>query len=370
MTPGTTFGSIHHPIVWVSLAGSVLSVNTAFCHFVGYPASELRRKNIFELLAPATAEAEQHRLMELFQREASLPEEEWQFRRKDGHLVWGLVSGLQQSSSHSREPLWVLYLTDVTYYKKTEALLHATESKLREATQRLYAAQETERRSIASELHDNVGQKLASLVVELELLRGRPSSSRKGARFQRECEKLHQIINDVSEDIHDVANRLRPSVLEFLSLPDAVRALVKTICMRGRVRCTFSEQAVPQKISPDSALCLYRITQEALCNVVKHSRSPRIKVKLAGKRREVELTIQDFGVGFEAATRMPGKLGLLTMEERVNALGGEFLLKSRPGEGTTIRARIPRNPAPQLLTSRRPAAKSTGSPARGRSSAA
>jgi signal transduction histidine kinase len=153
-------------------------------------------------------------------------------------------------------------------------------------------------------------------------------------------------------------------------LPDAVRSLVKSICNRGKVKFTLTAHSVPEQIPHPAALSLYRVTQEALANMVKHSGSRRVAVKLVGRPHEVELTIRDFGTGFDPDAPAPGKLGLLTMEERVTSLGGEFLLTSKFGKGTTVRARIPTELEGKVTSKRLAPVKVGTSPLRRRRSSA
>jgi signal transduction histidine kinase len=206
---------------------------------------------------------------------------------------------------------------------------------------RLLAAQEVERRRIARELHDEVGQSLALLAMELDRLAEDPPESPAGTV---EClRELSIRVKDLSSSVHDLSHQLHPSKLEQVGLVVAVLGLCKELRRSHALDVKFTHFTEPGTISNDVALCLCRVVQEALRNVVKHSTSRHAAVELRGNARAIWLEVSDDGIGFDReALAARGGLGLISMQERVRLVGGEFVVDSRPNEGTRIAAWVPR----------------------------
>jgi PAS domain S-box-containing protein len=204
----------------------------------------------------------------------------------------------------------------------------------RDLAGRLIASQEAERRRIARELHDDLSQKTALLMMDIEGLANRCPQER--ARFQELRERVHEI----AADLHNLSYELHPSKLEALGLLSALKALCRDVSQQGGVPIAFTHEAIPDGIDPSVSLCLYRITQEALHNVARHSHAPDAHVRLAGDARHLTLSIADSGVGFDARIN-PAGLGLLSMRERAALLRGEVVVDTAPGGGTRIGVRVP-----------------------------
>ncbi len=204
----------------------------------------------------------------------------------------------------------------------------------------LLAGQEAERKRVSRELHDSVSQSLCSLIIDVEMLRNElpESASAIRARIASHQEKL----TELSEDVGRVARRLHPSVLERLGLRQAMEQLCGEFGEREGLQVRFSHQALPQSVSPSVALCLYRVTQESLRNIVSHAQTRQATVTLSGTAPAIDLVIEDGGVGFDAeAVHGKARLGLVSIEERVRLVGGRVAIHSRPGTGTRIEVRVP-----------------------------
>jgi len=218
--------------------------------------------------------------------------------------------------------------------------LRANQQELRSLTHRLLEAQENERRRIARELHDDLNQGLALLSMEMDMLGQRPPDS--ASRTTERMRELSVRVKELSSSVHDLSHQLHPSKLEQLGLVVAVRGLCKEITQHHGLEVTFSHCDVPEMIPEATALCLYRITQEALRNVVKHSGTDHAHVELSGTQEEICLRVSDDGAGFDPApAKSNGGLGLVSMRERLNLVGGEISIDSRPSGGTRIDVRVP-----------------------------
>jgi signal transduction histidine kinase len=236
--------------------------------------------------------------------------------------------------------LVLVSIIDITERRRVEEGLRETQRELRALTGRLLQVQEGERRRIARELHDDLNQRLAVLAIELELLGQVPPET--AARL---CERLNDLcarVKQLSSAVHALSHNLHPSKLEQLGLVASVRGLCKEYMQAHDLVVEFSDKQIPPSISEDTALCLYRIAQEALRNVAKHSGARHVLVELSGSEAAVSLRIVDDGVGFDL--RAPdGKegLGLVSMRERLHLVGGTIDIDSRPSEGTRIDVRVP-----------------------------
>ena len=209
---------------------------------------------------------------------------------------------------------------------------------------RIVSAQESERRRIARELHDETGQTLTALGMGL---RGLSASLRRDP--DKEAEKLRhleQLVEHSLVEIQRIISDLRPSHLDDLGLPAALRWYLGEISMRAPpLDVEFEVRGQAQEIAHDVSTALFRVAQEALTNVIKHANAQHVWVRLEFDAEEVGLYIRDDGCGFDAQSiQFAGRdsLGLIGMQERAILFGGHFKLRSRPGEGTFIEVVVPR----------------------------
>lgn len=203
---------------------------------------------------------------------------------------------------------------------------------------RLVTAHEDERRRLARELHDDVTQRLAGLAIEAAELEGR-------ARRTGNADAAHSIregLVELGEDVHALSYRLHPSVIEDLGLVEALRIECDRIAQQGSLRVTFDCHGMPRGLPADTALCLFRVAQEALRNVERHAGAQNVDVSVTAEGGGIALTVRDNGAGFDAA-RAPERasLGLASMRERVRLLGGRLDIDSGHGNGTSVVAWVP-----------------------------
>jgi signal transduction histidine kinase len=214
----------------------------------------------------------------------------------------------------------------------------ASERALRQLSGKLITAQEDERRRIARELHDDVNQRLALLSIELDQLREDDRSAAVRPRLQQLSAKTA----DLSVEVHNLSRELHPFKLEHLGLVPAVRDFCREVESRHEIQVEFNAGVLPEGLSSDTAICLYRVLQEALRNVVTHSRARHATVTIERQNRRLLLKVADKGVGFEAEPLPLGTgLGLIAMRERLGLVQGEMLVRSTPGTGTEIVASVP-----------------------------
>ena len=258
---------------------------------------------------------------------------ESRLRRHDGEYRWVLDTGVPRFDGDGSFAGYIGSVVDVTERKKGEEALATVRG-------RLIEAQEKERRRIARELHDDICQRLALLAVEANDLVNVSTNS--PALVRDKGESFFKRATEILGDVESLSHRLHSSKLETLGIVAAMRGFCEEFGEQQKVEIRFVHSDVPDALSQDMAVCLFRILQEALLNAVRHSGVRHFGAQLRGLAGEVELTIRDSGIGFdpEAAESKRG-LGIVSMRERVGLVSGKMSIMSKPNLGTEIRVRVP-----------------------------
>ena len=245
---------------------------------------------------------------------------------------------------------------DITVRKQAEAATQQYARRLQATSHRLLTVQESERRRLARELHDAVGQELTALSLNLTII----DDALSGAMMQKARERLEdsrQLLEETTRHLRNVLVELRPPGLDELGLLAALTEHVNHVARRSELTVGVSGVEPRPRLAPTDEIALFRIAQEALNNVVKHARANTCNVTLAQDQRSVILQIVDDGVGFDTARRpiLGGYgMGTTTMRERAEAIGARLELESAPGHGTRISVTLDwppaADPAPQSQT--------------------
>lgn len=218
-----------------------------------------------------------------------------------------------------------------------------TETLLRESASRIVGAQERERRRIASELHDDIGQRLSLVQLQLSRL-GTLTGAAARIDLKSSITRIMDQIAQISESTRDLSHGLHPIQLEYLGLTAALKSFCQEIQHSAALEIELQESGAAGKLDRDTSLCLFRVAQEALHNVVKHSQAKRALVELGVMNGQVVLRVIDDGIGFIPNRQMAGCLGLIDMSERLKSIGGAMKVTSSPTKGTIVEARVPRTP--------------------------
>jgi PAS domain S-box-containing protein len=256
---------------------------------------------------------------------------EYRIRRQDGEYRWFLDTGVPRYGSDGAFHGYVGGCVDISERKDAERLL-------RDLSRRLMVAQDEERRRMARELHDHLSQQLALLAIDLQLLAVHPPASPMDA--VPALQNAWRRTTEIASDVHAISHRLHPSKMEALGLVATIRAHCRDVS-RQNLAVRFEEQDVPTGISPDRALSLFRVVEEALSNVARHSGATQAHVVLLGLDSAVVLRIADNGTGFTDNRSLDTGLGLVSMRERVESLSGSLSIMSGAGKGTIVEARVP-----------------------------
>ncbi len=229
---------------------------------------------------------------------------------------------------------------DLTVLRSAEVALQEAQTARHELARRLTNAQEKERTRIARELHDDIGQSLAILRIQM-LRAGQPVSGMIGKRHPT-IPELCDNLKSLAERVSHISHQLHSSELEYLGLAVAIQGHCREFAKQYKIAVDCVCEDIPDDLDSLLALSVLRIVQEALHNAAKHSKATSIQVAVHGSPSELSLLISDDGVGFDLEeAKLSAGLGLISMRERVHLAGGEFNLTSAPGEGTCIAARIP-----------------------------
>ncbi len=262
--------------------------------------------------------------------------------RPDGGRVPVLANVVPLRDSEGSLIGAVSCLQDITERKRVEDELLESNDKLQLLSRRLVESQETERRHIARELHDEVGQTLTVAEMNLQAIAQSPGA----APFNGRLKESLQAVERVLEQVRDLSLNLRPSMLDDLGLDPALRWYAKRQAALAGLQHEFRADAMQARLDPVIETACFRVAQEALTNVVRHARAHKVTVELRQQSGQFHLFVRDDGVGFDVSALreqavLGASLGLLSMEERATLTDGGLECKSAPGQGTEVHAWFP-----------------------------
>ena len=227
-------------------------------------------------------------------------------------------------------------MTNLEQLQQSQDSLRESQERYRSLSRRLLERQEHERSALARELHDQVGQSLVAISLNLQAIKGELSPASR-ARVPESMRMIKTMI----EQVQTLAFELRPSMLDDFGLVEALRNLVTRHGERAGVRASFTATPPDARAPIEIETACFRIVQEGLSNVARHARARHVEVTLTAQDGALEVTVRDDGVGFNVE-RLRNALGLVGMGERADFVGGRLDIESAPGAGTTLRARFPR----------------------------
>lgn len=317
--------------------GSVVSVNAFGAEQLGYEPKELLGRSVLEVFHEDDRETVKQQFQALLHAEAGVASWEFRKRHKDGSIVW-VREAARAVRTHGGQIRVMVVCQDITGRKRAEEERAEAERLVRQLSLQLDEAQERERREIAVHLHDDVGQTLALARIELEELARRRSDA--GAGLAR----IEELILQAIEGTRLLTFELASPVLYDLGLAEALRSLCERQESEDGTRFRFEGPRHALDVPERIAVPLYRIASELAMNVRKHAEARAARIALELRAEHVSLTVEDDGKGFELGARRarPGTrgIGLFSVEQRVDLLGGKLAIRSAPGEGTRVTVRF------------------------------
>jgi len=263
-------------------------------------------------------------------------------RRRDRTTVDVEFYGIPKARNGPFVGYWALF-QDTTGSRHLEQVMRVMRERFRRLTQNVIEAQEWERLRIARDLHDDIGQRL--VIWQLKMDRVRRDLPADAPQLTVRFEELQKQARNISADLQALSHELHSPALSLLGIDKSLKRLCDDMSTRLALDIDFKAWHVPRSVPPKVSLCLFRVLQEALTNVLKHSGTTRAAVRLTGTPEAIELKVRDHGCGMpsDRLAMTPG-VGLMTMRERVEMLQGTFSVTSPADEGTEIDVRIPLEP--------------------------
>jgi len=329
--------------------GQIDDVNPFLTDMLGYTREQLLGNKLWEIGPFKDVEASKAEFREL-QREAYVRYEDLPLETKAGKAInVEFVSNIYQVNG---DRVVQCNIRDITQRRLAEEKLKRYSRKLQVLSRRLVEAQEAERRNIARELHDQIGQSLTVIQLNLQTILLAPGTKALPARLKDSL----AVVDRVQKQVHDIALNLRPMILDDLGLEPALRWFTKRQAALAGLQARFHADPLKQRLNMVVETECFRVAQEALTNVVRHAKAKNINVELRKEARQLHLRVFDDGLGFDVvAVREEAlrgaSLGLLGMEERAALAGGGLEFKSVPGKGTEVHAWFPlkwRTAAPEI----------------------
>jgi PAS domain S-box-containing protein len=314
-------------MIWMSgLDKKPTYFNQRWLDFTGFSETDLQNR-LAEIVHPDDYQQSHDVYCRGFDQQQPF-RKECRLRRHDGQYRWMLDIGVPRFHEDGSFAGYIGCCIDVTQHKQVEEVISAM-------TRKLVEAQEQERARIGRELHDDVSQRLAMLVVDLDQLQEKPSDV--GNRVR----ELRQRMTEISKDVQALSHDLHSSQLDYLGAVAGMKSWCEEFGERQRMQIDWRHE-VRSTLPTEIGLCLFRVLQEALHNAAKHSGVKRTEVQLREDSGEIHLMVHDSGRGFDGETVKQGKgLGLTSMRERIRLVNGTIDIQSKPMSGTTIHARVP-----------------------------
>ncbi len=324
---------------------SITLFNQGAAKLFGYDPREVLGKSI-DLLLPEQFQIDSSAYINQFTHDP-----EFAHRMAQRREVFGLKKDATEFPAEaSLSELKVAGRTTFTVIVRDITDRLRTERQLQSLTADLMTAQEEERRRIARELHDDINQRLALVVIDIGNMLSDPSTMTTSTH--KTIQSLSQRLARISDDVRRMAYQFHPSILDDLGLTAALKHMADEWSEKTGIRTIIVGEEMEEPLPRDVASCLYRVAQESLANVMKHARAARVELELTCDSQEITLSIYDTGVGFDFkdAQASHSGLGLVNMRERVRSVQGRLDIQSERGRGTRIIVHIPFSGAPYEKT--------------------
>jgi PAS domain S-box-containing protein len=311
----------------------IIFSNRAFSSITGFDEADLLGMHYLDFVVPESRDFIHKRCTELVRGEGEPVTIETRHVGKDGRIGYlEVIAGLIE---HKNKKAALIVLKDITERRKYI-------ENLRRLSDQVIQVQEEERKRIAHELHDEIGQSLTAIRLSVDLLLRRQELPASSGSVSKTCEDIKVLVAKTTDDIHRISSDLRPYVLDNLGLVPALTWYLREFQERSGIKVELQVEGPSERLSPALETLVYRVTQEALTNTLKHAKAENVLILLSCNRDMLKIVIEDDGRGFDVEgtlTSYPmgrAGLGIFGMRERVSAFGGTFSIVSARGDGVRI----------------------------------
>jgi PAS domain S-box-containing protein len=324
----------------------VIAVNDAFCRMVRKNKEELEGKPLSVIYEKNQHAHIQKQYRDRFLSRTMEPRIIREVTLWNGEKIWFEVSN-SFFEFEGQLPLQLSIFRNVSEHKLLEKELRNSKEQLRTLTSRLQNVREKERLELSRELHDNLGQILTALKMDISFLENNIISRNRKINPQIIKGKFYgmkQLIDTSIDTVREISTNLRPTILDLLGLISTIEWYLKEFQRKSGIACKFFSEVSKIKLDPHISIVAYRIFQEALTNIIRHSKATSVEVRIKKMQAKLILEIKDNGIGIsDDVLQNVSSLGLLGMRERALSINGSVIFNGTPGEGTTVVLTIPIN---------------------------
>jgi len=322
----------------VGIDGRFLLVNRTLCRMLGYRQDELLGMMFRSVTCPEEGkDSGTDKMQELLNTRNGFIQLEQRYLHKQGHLIWVLAGSTLVRDAQGAPLYFIIQLLDITDRKVAEEKIRLYQRQLRSLASRLSLTEEKERRRIATDLHDHIGQMLAVSKIKL----GQVNEMLEKAGMGHVVEDVRELIEQALHYTRSLTGKLSPPILYELGFEAAVDWLLSETARNHGIEVRFEKHSEPRPLPEDIRIALFQGVRELLTNVIKHAQARHVTVCTVHTDRQIEVKIEDDGIGFDPAETMLNAhrkhaFGLFHLRERLEHLGGSFDVESKPGCGTRI----------------------------------
>jgi PAS domain S-box-containing protein len=320
--------------------GKFIRINKAYAEMYGYPDTAAMMKEVSSSAKLFSNPDDRKRVMEILDKNGYMAPTEFELNRRYGEKFWAYVSAKQVKNVAGKLLFLQAEHIDITELKLMEEELRKSKEMLEKLNQHLVEVRENERHQIALNLHDDLGQKLTAINLDIAWLKSRIGVQSKSVR--EKFEEMSSMIKETVESIRETSSLLRPAILFDLGIVAATKSQLGSFEKQTGIKCHFYFEPEEFDLEDRLALILYRILQESLTNIARHSGASATEIELVILKDKIEMIIEDNGKGIaKDKVNSLESMGIAGMKERVKSANGKIVIRGEPGAGTSIKVIIP-----------------------------
>jgi PAS domain S-box-containing protein len=320
--------------------GKFIRINKAYAEMYGYPDTATMMKDMSSSVKLFSNPDDRKKVLDILDKNGYMPPTELELNRRNGEKFWALVSARQVKNDAGKLLFLQAEHIDITEQKLMEEELRKSKELLEKLNQHLVEVRENERHQIALNLHDDLGQKLTAINLDIAWLKSRIGVQSKSVK--EKFEEMSSMIKETVESIRETSSLLRPAILFDLGIVAAIKSQLGSFEKQTGIKCHFYFEPEELDLEDRLALILYRILQESLTNIARHSGASASEIELVILKNKIEMIIEDNGKGIaKDKVNSLESMGIAGMKERVKSANGKIVIRGEPGAGTRIKVIIP-----------------------------